>query len=295
MKRAPVVVITGSASGIGRHLTGVFAKNGYRVIATDININALRESAVENQWDSSGVILEELDVRVPGQWKSVIYRAVKEWGRIDILMNIAGYCIQGFIHETELIQVDLHIDINAKGAIYGTYFASIQMVKQGFGHIVNMGSLAGIAPVPGTCLYSASKFALRGFSHAIANELRQFNVFVTYIAPDLVDTPKLLTQLKFDEKAAAVGSSAPRILTVDDIERAVFGKVLKRKPIEVAIPEYRGWLGKIATVFPSMASSIFSRVANTGLETIKKEKHRRETELLKDTPDVIIFKKETRQ
>lgn len=289
MSNSAGVIITGAASGIGRHLTGVFIKKGYRVMATDINIGALTEISAK-EWDGAGVMVEKLDVRRPDQWQAVMDRAVREWGQIDILLNSAGYCIPCFIYENTLEQIDIHIDINAKGAIYGTYLASVQMVKQGFGHIINIGSLSGIAPVPGNSLYSGSKFALRGFTHSIASELRRHNVYVTYIAPDLVDTPKLLTMLKVDENAAAIGSSAPRILTVYDIEKAVFGKVLKRRPLEVAIPEYRGWLGKIATVFPAMASFILASVAKTGLENIKKEKVRREKEIQADTPDFLVAK-----
>ncbi len=289
MSQQPITIVTGAASGIARHMTGVLAGMGHRIIATDINEEALKKGASEFGWDSSQVLLEKLDVRDAEQWKKIVDKAVKKWGRLDILMNIAGFAIQGFVHEFPLNHIDLHIDINAKGAILGTHFASVQMVKQGSGHIINMGSLAGLAPVPGTSLYCASKFALRGFSLAVSRELIPYGVHVTYVAPDLVDTPKLVTQLKFDEKAASVGFSAPKILTVKDIEKGLL-KAMKKRPLEIAIPRHRGILCKIGSTFPGLASPLYSIMSKQGISSMAKERGKRVSQVKEDTPDTWVEK-----
>ena len=293
MLNGKVVIITGAASGIGRHLVDRMDQMGCRIMATDINAEAMDSHAEKAGW-SENIIRCKLDVRDPDQWQSIMTEILQTWGRLDIMMNIAGFAIQGFAHEIPLKHIDLHLDINAKGAILGTHFAAAQMVKQGFGHIINMGSLAGMAPVPGTSLYSASKFALRGFSLAAARELRPLGVYLTYVAPDLVDTPKLITQLHHDRNAAAVGFSAPRILTVEDISRVVLGKVIKKKPLETSIPGHRGALCKIAGMFPGLTSSLFPVMAKQGLASMDRETAKRPDAANQKTPDEWLEQMDTR-
>jgi 3-oxoacyl-[acyl-carrier protein] reductase len=289
MLNGKVVVITGAASGIGRHLVDRMDQMDCRIMATDVNADAMDAHAEQAGW-SQNTIRRKLDVRDSDQWKNILDETVQAWGQLDIMMNIAGFAIQGFAHDMPLKHIDLHLDINAKGAILGTHFAAAQMVKQGSGHIINMGSLAGMAPVPGTSLYSASKFALRGFSLAAARELRPLGVYLTYVAPDLVDTPKLITQLHHDRNAAAVGFSAPRILTVDDISRVVLGKVIKKKPLEAAIPGHRGALCKIGGMFPGLTSSLFKFMAKQGLESMDRETAKRPDVASQETPDEWLEK-----
>ena len=189
--RNKVMLITGCASGIARHLTTVLAGRGYDILATDINPQALEKSAKKSKWDRLHAILKKLDVRKAGEWRAAMSLIIKKWGKLDVCMNIAGFAVEGFVTDFPLEHIDLHIDINTKGAILGTKFAAQQMVKQGYGHIVNMCSLAGLAPVPGISLYSASKFALRGFSLAAYYELKPHGIYVTLVEPDLVNTAKL--------------------------------------------------------------------------------------------------------
>ncbi|MFO7965008.1 MAG: SDR family oxidoreductase [Desulfobacterales bacterium] len=181
-------------------------------MATDINIEALEKSAEESDWPSDRVMLQKLDVRNAAKWKEAIGCLVGTWDRLDVCMNIAGFAVQGFSNEFPLEHIDLHLDINTKGAILGTRLAAEQMLEQGSGHIINMCSLAGLAPVPGTSLYCASKFALRGFSLASHYELKPKGIDISIVAPDLVNTSKLETQPAYSDTAAAIGFSAPRIL-----------------------------------------------------------------------------------
>ena len=287
-----VVLITGCGSGIARHLTTVLAGRGYNILATDINPEALKKGADELKWDNKRVLLRKLDVRSADEWRAAMSLVIKEWGKIDICMNIAGFAVQGFVTEFPLEHIDLHIDINTKGAILGTRFAAEQMVKQGYGHIINMCSLAGLAAVPGTSLYSASKFALRSFSLAAYYELKPHGVHVTLIEPDLVDTAKLQTQLIYGDRAASVGFSAPRILTVDDVTGVILKKVLGKKPLEVAIPMYRGWLCKFGGNFPRLSGVLYGLFGGLGMKNLEKEKSKRKGFEKVITPDRWIMGKE---
>src|SRR5205823_4569252 len=110
------------------------------------------------------------------------------------------------------------------------------------GHIINIASMAALAPIPGISLYSASKYAVRGFSLAAAQELRAHGVYVTVVCPDAVQTPMLDAQLAHDEAAATF--SGPRLLTVEEVGRAIIGQGLARRPLEIYLPPSRGWLAR---------------------------------------------------
>jgi 3-oxoacyl-[acyl-carrier protein] reductase len=295
MKRQAVALITGCGSGIARHLTTVLSKRGYRILATDVNYDALEKNQSGLSWDADSVKLMKLDVRSAEEWQNAIAFVIKTWGKLDVCMNIAGFAIQGFVHDFPLEQLDLHIDINTKGAILGTRFAAQQMLKQGSGHIINMCSLAGLAPVPGISLYSASKFALRGFSLAAHYELKPKGIDISIVEPDLVNTAKLQTQLIYGDNAAAVGFSAPRILTEEDIEKVILTKVLRDRVLEISIPRYRGWICKFAGCFPRIAGKLYKSMARVGMDNIAKEKTARAGFEQVMTPDKWIYEQELRK
>lgn len=291
-----VAIITGCASGIAQHLCTVLSARGYCILATDINREALEKSAWEKHWDKERVMLAKLDVRNQTDWKRAMSLVLGKWGKLDVCMNIAGFDIQGFIRDFRLEHIDLHLDINAKGAILGTKFAADIMIKQGHGHIINMCSLAGLAPVPGISLYSASKFALRGFSLAAYFELKPLGVDVSLVEPDLVDTNKLRTQLIYNEdEAAAVGFSAPRILKVEDIARVFLRDVLEKKKLEVAIPRYRGLLCKLGGNFPTLTAKLFGAMAKSGMKSIARERAKRGDMKKLMTPDRWILERECKK
>lgn len=210
------------------------------------------------------MLVSKLDVTSPGDWKKVMDLAIKKWGKIDVLLNVAGYLLPGYIYEVPPNHIDRHVDINTKGVLYGTREAAIRMVAAGAGHIINIASLAGVAPISGISLYSTSKFAVRGFSLAIAQELREKNVFVTVVCPDAIKTPML--DLQKDYKQASMTFSGGRILTVEEVSKIVLGKVLAKRPLEILIPSHRGILAKIGNVFPTIAAILGPILRKKGLE-----------------------------
>lgn len=275
MSPLPNMVLTGCASGIGRHLAGVLASRGHRLILTDIDEEALRELADAQGWKAPRVQVRRLDVSSAEDWSKVITLAVSSWGRLDVLMNIAGYIQPGFVHELNDKEVDRHMDVNAKGVMYGSRAAAAQMVAQGHGHIINVASLAGIAPVPGISLYSASKHAVRGFSLAIAQELRPRGVYVTVVCPDAVKTPMLTKQLPFE--AAAMTFSNPTPLSVHDVERLILDKVLPDRPMEATLPVGRGLLARLASFIPEATMWLGPIMRSRGLsQQTRRRKLRRD-------------------
>lgn len=262
MSEPQVMILTGCASGIGQHLAGVLAAQGHRLIVTDINEEGLRAYAQERAWSDQQVLVRRLDVRDATAWPALIELAVSTWGRLDVLMNIAGLLIPGDLDKVGTDMIDRHIDINTKGVMYGSQAAACQMIKQGHGHIINIASLAGLAPLPGWTIYNASKFAVRGFTLALAMELRPKGVYVTVICPDGVQTPLIAPFI--DRKEGAFLFSGARILTVHDIEEAVVNKALKKRPIEITIPYWRGLLCKLACVAPNLSRVALPLVEKLG-------------------------------
>ena len=205
-----IAIVTGAASGIGKHFAGVLVGSGdaYRLALADINEAGLRDAFVP----SDRVRLHRLDVRSVQDWQVLIEDTLQAFGRIDYLFNIAGGGRLGFLLDQPIENVDFVIDVNLKGPVIGMKLVAGVMARQGGGHIINVGSLAGLSPTPGNALYSAAKSGLRAASLAAAVELRKQGVYVTLIAPDVVDTPLDPAALR-----AAPGCSADllRIARVD--------------------------------------------------------------------------------
>ncbi|MDP1826884.1 MAG: SDR family oxidoreductase [Archangium sp.] len=249
-----VFLLTGCASGIGRHLTRALSTLGHQVMATDINEAGLAEAAQTDGWTESLVLRRRLDVRDGADWQRALDATVTAFGRLDVLLNIAGYLLPGWSWEIDATQIDRHLDINVKGVMHGVNVVGKYFVSKGKGHVINIGSLASLAPVPGLSLYSASKFAVRGFTLAVAQELIPKGVKVTLVMPDAVQTPML--DLQVDYEQAAMTFSGPRALTVEDIERAIIDEVLPNAPLELPLPFTRGAVARFATFLPAAAMTL---------------------------------------
>jgi 3-oxoacyl-[acyl-carrier protein] reductase len=254
--------LTGCASGIGRHLADVLVAQGHHVFATDLDEPAMRAHADDlgraaasgeqgtdaEGWPPHRVFIRHLDVRDDLAWARVFSEAVRTMGAVDTLINVAGYLLPGYVGDFDAAAVHRHLDVNTKGVIFGTHTAARHMVERGQGHIVNIASLAALAPVPGISLYSASKYAVRAFSLAAATELRPRGVAVSVVCPDAVQTPMLDMQVGYRE--AALTFSGARVLTVHDVVDAVVRRVLPRRPLELHLPRSRALLARLADLFP---------------------------------------------
>jgi 3-oxoacyl-[acyl-carrier protein] reductase len=248
------MLLTGSASGIGRHLTGALAARGHQVLATDVNDEALAREAKARGWDASRVHLARLDVRSHTDWEKALDAAESAFGPVDVVMNVAGVLQPAYVQDIAIETLALQLDVNVKGVVLGTRAAAKRMIPRREGHIVNIGSLASLSPVPGLSIYAASKFAVRGFTLSAAMELREHGVSVSLVMPDAVDTPMLDKQVGYEE--AAMTFSGPRALTVEDIERTIVDVVLPKRPLELALPPSRAFLARFATAAPAMVQGL---------------------------------------
>lgn len=268
-----VAVVTGAASGVGRGLVARLAADGWHVAAGDIRTDELVRVADELGWPDDRVRCCELDVRDAAAWEALLDAVEADWGPVDLVANVAGVLRPGSVGALDDADVDFHIDVNVKGVIRGTEAAARRMRRRGSGHVVNLGSLASIAPVPGLALYSASKFAVRSFSIIAAYELRDTGVAVTCVCPDAIDTPML--DLQLDHAEAAITFSGPKTFTVDDIVAVLVDDVLVRRPIEVRIPRSRGALATAASAFPTASLRLAPVMRRRGLRRQERLRRRR--------------------
>ncbi|PJZ65905.1 SDR family oxidoreductase [Leptospira wolffii] len=256
------IFITGASGGLGKALAEKAYSLGHRIFLTDINEKALKEFVSRWKGDKDRVLWAKHDVSSSSDWKKNMDLVFKKWGRLDILMNVAGYLLPGYIYDVSPKDIDRHMDINAKGLMYGTREAAVRMVSQGDGQIINIASLAGVAPIAGISLYSTSKFAARGFSLAVAQDLRPKNVYVSVVCPDAIQTPMLDLQKDYEEASMTFSGNA--YLTTETVTDIIFNKVIPNKTLEVLIPGSRGLLAKIGSFLPALNMLLTPSLQNKG-------------------------------
>ena len=192
-----VVIITGAGSGIGKATAKLFAQNEAKVVVSDINL-ANAERVVSEITESGGTaIAVQTDVTQFEQVENLIQQAVKTYGKLDVMVNNAGIGGKAQNKTAEHTLDDWHnvIAVNQTGVFYGMKLALQQMVKQGFGNIVNIASLAGLKASGNNLSYSASKFAVVGMTKSAALEYASKRIRVNAVCPGYTESA-LLNQLK---------------------------------------------------------------------------------------------------
>jgi 3-oxoacyl-[acyl-carrier protein] reductase len=264
---AKIALITGSASGIARYLTGELLKEGYRVVATDLNEAGLTEQAEQLNWPKERLLLKKLDVRNLAEWEAVVEQTIETWGQIDLLLNIAGYAWGGSIYEIDPAEVDKIVDANLKGVIYGTLTVARQMVKQRSGHIINLGSVAGVLAAPGLSIYTATKFGVRGFSHSVRYDLKKYGIAVSVVEPTTVKTPMVARAVELKESAPLFAFD---LLSVEALGRAIIEKVINKRKPEVILPTSSGFVARLNTIFPQLNDLTMPLILKLGARGQKK-------------------------
>jgi NAD(P)-dependent dehydrogenase (short-subunit alcohol dehydrogenase family) len=179
-QRSPVVLITGTSSGIGRAIASAFAAKGYEVFGT--SRNPQRNEPI------AGVELLPLDVSDQASVTSAVSTVIQRAGRIDVLVNNAGVGIFGAAEESSIAQAQELFDTNFFGLIRVTNEVLPHLRAQRSGRIINISSVLGFLPAPYGALYAASKHAVEGYSESLDHETREFGVRVSVVEPGYTDT-----------------------------------------------------------------------------------------------------------
>ncbi len=197
------VLVTGAGSGIGRATALAFARRGARLVVSDINATAL--AAVRAEIEALGAVCHAYaaDVADEAAMQAMAEAVHAAVGPLDVLVNNAGIGYLGSFVSSPLASWRRVIDINVMGVVHGCYFFLPRMVAAGGPRrIVNVASLAGIAPAATMSAYAASKHAVIGLSDVLALELASTEVGVTTVCPGIIDTP-------ITDSPAAISPSVP--------------------------------------------------------------------------------------
>ena len=181
-----VAVITGAAGGQGRSHAKLFHELGAKLVLTDLDVAAVTAFAAEFGTDAVGL---EHDVSSSEAWAAVAAAAREAFGRVDVLVNNAGFCPEGPLAETSERIIRLTLDVNLIGPMLGVQ-ALLPLLGEG-ASIINIASTAGVAGYANRVPYSASKWGLRGVSRALARELAGTGIRVNTVCPGAVDTPMI--------------------------------------------------------------------------------------------------------
>jgi NAD(P)-dependent dehydrogenase (short-subunit alcohol dehydrogenase family) len=184
-------IVTGGASGIGRALAEELAKRGCEVILADLQIEIAEEVVSEIRSSGGKAKAVEIDVTDFPAMEQLVQETVRRTGRLDYIFNNAGIAIGGSINLYSIEDWNQMIDVNLRGVINGIQAAYQIMMTQGFGHIVNTASMAGLMPGPGNVAYTTTKHAVVGLSKSLRAEAVRMGVRVSVICPGVVRTPIL--------------------------------------------------------------------------------------------------------
>ena len=185
--------ITGASSGFGKELVKAILRKGDNVAATFRNPEQASGFSEQHGDKGLGIVV---DVTDETQVRTGVQQAIEKFGQIDVLINNAGYGTIGALEEFSMEEIRAQMETNFFGAVAVTKAVLPGMRERGSGHLVQISSQAGFRAVGGFGLYNASKFALEGFSEALAQEVASFGIKVTIVEPGPFRTEFLAGSMK---------------------------------------------------------------------------------------------------
>ncbi len=259
--KGAVAVVTGAASGIGRALAVDLAKLGAQLALADVNSAGLEET--RGLLGNAVARIYPVDVSKAAAVEDFARVVERDFGRAQLLVNNAGVALMGTLAEVSLEDMAWLMGINFWGVVHGCKFFLPLLQREKDAHIVNLSSIFGLIGPPGQTAYAASKFAVRGFSESLREELRQTGVKVTSVHPAGIATP------------IAQAARAGRGVTTAARQEAeeYFKKVAVISPEEASSVIIKGIMGnknrvligtdayridRMQRLFPARASSMFA-------------------------------------
>lgn len=242
------ILITGASRGFGKIWAQAFLERGDNVIVTSRKADNL--AGLVQQFGSS-VLPIELDVTDRIKTIEAVNRAKEHFGHIDVVINNAGYCLFGAIEENSEQEVKDLFEVNVFGTLWVTQAILPIFRAQGRGHIIQLSSVMGINTLPTMGLYSATKFAVEGFSEALQSEVKEFGINVTLIEPNSFKTDFFGSSAVESDPIAAYAKITADFKSGDGVKPenigdpyATIGAILN--VVDTEHPPLRLFLGKLA-------------------------------------------------
>ncbi len=219
-----IAFVTGATSGIGKATAVLFAQNGYDVVITGRRQERLQELEAQLIAKFKVEVLSlSFDIRNRGEVETVVAELPEKWQKINVLVNNAGLAAGlNKIQDGDIEDWEQMIDTNVKGLLYITRALSPIMIKNGFGHIINLGSIAGKEVYPGGNVYCATKHAVDALNKAMRIDLLPHGIRVTAINPGMVETEFSIVRFKGDENHAKNVYKGLKPLSAEDIAETIY-------------------------------------------------------------------------
>jgi NAD(P)-dependent dehydrogenase (short-subunit alcohol dehydrogenase family) len=215
-------VVTGSSSGIGFETSLLLARNGFHTYATMRNLDKSKEIMDAAAKDNLPLEVLQLDVTDDRSVKSTIDRIVDEKKRINVLVNNAGYDLEGALEDLSMEEIRAQFETNLFGAIRVMKAVLPIMRKQQGGTIVNISSIGGRIGIPFNSAYHGTKFALEGISESMRFETEPFGIKVIIVEPGAIKS-NFVRNIKLGQKAAESSSPyAPKVQTLLKAQDHIF-------------------------------------------------------------------------
>jgi len=270
-----VVLVTGGASGIGAALGRDLAARGAHVVLADRQRELAEEVAetIRERGGKSRAV--EMDVRDAAAVEEVVASCASEHQRLDYIINNAGTGVAGNAKDFELDDWRYVVEVNLMGVVHGVQAAYPRMVRQGFGHIVNIASMAGLMPTPFTAVYAMTKHGVVGLSRSLRLEARRHGVRVSVVCPGVIRTPLLLnagaygrTKIQVPLEAQHKAWQRLRPMGADQFARAVVRDVARGRSIIIHPRYWRAiwWLNRLS---PSLADAVAYRAYLSALDELE--------------------------
>ena len=250
-----VVIITGASSGIGKACAFEFANNGATVVLAARRVDELKKVEEKiNKQGGKGLIIKT-DVRKIDDCVNLVNETVKEYGKIDVLINNAGISMRATFEDLNLSVIKDLMDTNFYGAVYCTKFALPYLLKQK-GTVIGISSISGLTPLPGRTGYSASKHAMDGFLNTLRLENKRKGLNVLVVHPGFTSSNiRNIALNKNGESQKETPRDENKMMSAEKVARIIAKASLKRERDLILTPQGKlvVWLHKN---FPSFTDRI---------------------------------------
>jgi len=241
------VIITGGSEGVGAATARLFADSGANLMLVARGKRNL-ETIAEELRDKTRVEIFVMDVSDADACVDVFKKAEFEFGRVDILVNNAGYHQRGPADSVDATDLGKMVDVNLRAPIMLSRIALPYMREAGGGAIINVGSLAGRTPVPGSATYAATKAGLRSFTYSMSEELRGSGIKIAVVSPGPIDTGFIMSDV---DEVSDLTFSQP-ISTAEEVAQTILD-LCGNAQREKSMPAISGVLTMLTSIMPGLA------------------------------------------